>query len=75
MVQAEKSLDLARRCTDLLRGGNDFPTIWKTCLSLHPLVVGLPHQRLTGNSSVLDIKLMTGERLVFHGDARQFSVE
>jgi len=75
MAQFEKSADLARRCTDLLRGGNDFPTIWKTCLSLHPLVVGLPHQRLADKNSVLDIKLMTGERLVFHGDARRFGLE
>lgn len=75
MRQSERSVDLTRRCSDLLRGGNDFPTIWKTCLSLHPLVLGLPHQRLTDKGTVLDIKLMTGERLVFHSDARRFSLE
>lgn len=75
MIQFEKSADLARKCTDLIRGGNDFPTIWNTCLSAHPLVMGLPQQRLSGGSTLLDIKLMTGEKLVFHGDARRFAIE
>lgn len=75
MAQSEKSADLARKCTDMIRGGNDFPTIWQTCLSPHPLVVGIPQQRLVGKNTVLDMKLMTGERLVFHSDARRFSIE
>jgi hypothetical protein len=75
MLRPEKPSDLARNCTELARGGNDFPTIWTSRLKNHPLVVGIPHSRLVGNSSVLDIKLITGERLVFDGDARRFMVE
>ncbi len=75
MVQCEKPRDLARNCTELVRGGNDFPTIWTSWLKGHPLVVGIPHQRMLGTNTVLDIKLITGERLVFHSDARRFVVE
>jgi hypothetical protein len=75
MVQSEKPADLARNCTDLVRGGNDFPTIWKSRLSGHPLVVGIPHQRLMASGTVLEIKLITGERLVFHSDAKRFAIE
>jgi len=75
MVQFEKPVDLARSCTDLVRGGNDFPTIWKSRLSGHPLVVGIPQQRIVGARTVLEIRLITGERLVFHSDARRFAVE
>ena len=75
MPRSEKPADLARNCTELVRGGNDFPTIWKSRLSSHPLVIGIPHQRLVGTSTVLDMKLITGERLVFYSDARRFAVE
>ena len=75
MLRTEKPVDLARNCTDMVRGGNDFPTIWTSRLKDHPLVIGIPHQRLIGTNSVLDIKLITGERLVFHGDARRFVLE
>jgi len=75
MVQFEKPVDLARNCTDLVRGGNDFPTIWNSRLRGHPLVVGIPHQRLVGANTVLEVKLITGERLVFHSDARRFVIE
>jgi hypothetical protein len=66
--------DLARLCTDLVRKGEDFPTVWRTLLKGHPLVDGMPRQRLEGNESLLEIRLITGERLVFDGDAKRFSV-
>jgi hypothetical protein len=74
-VSNEKASDLARSCTELVRKGNDFPTIWTTKLRVHPLVDGIPHQRVTGTRTLLDIRLITGERLVFDGDARKFSFE
>jgi hypothetical protein len=70
----ESAKDLARRCTEVLRKGDDFPTVWQTLLKRHPLVEGIPRQRLDGNRSLLEIRLITGERLVFDGDAKRFSV-
>jgi hypothetical protein len=66
--------DLARMCTELVRNGNDFPTVWNTLLKGHALVHGLPRQRHDGGRSLLDISLITGERLVFDGDAINFSI-
>ena len=74
-VPNERANHLARACTELVRKGNDFPTIWETNLKRHPLVDGIPHQRVTGTRSLLDIRLLTGERLVFDADARRFSLE
>ena len=54
--------------------GEDFPTVWRTLLKGHPLVDGIPHQRLVGSRSLLEIRLTTGERLVFDGDAKRFPV-
>ena len=73
-MRNERAIDLARACTDLVRGGNDFPTIWGTRLKSHPLVSGMPRQRHDGTRSLLDIPLITGERLVFDGDAKKFSL-
>lgn len=70
----ERAVDLARACTDLMRKGNDFPTVWATRLKNHPLVVGIPQQRHDGVRSLLTIELITGERLVFDADARKFSL-
>lgn len=70
----ERANDLARLCTDVVRKGDDFPTIWQTLLKGHPLVEGIPRQKLDGNRSILEISLITGERLVYDGDARRFSL-
>ena len=39
------------------------------------LVDGIPQSKLDGVRSVLEIWLITGERLVFDGDAKKFSVK
>ena len=71
----ERPGDLARACTELMRKGNDFPTIWATRLKGHRLVDGsVPQSRMDGTRALLDILLVTGERLVFDGDARRFSL-
>ncbi len=73
-MSIERSRDLARLCTELVRNGNDFPTVWNTLLKGDALVHGLPRQRHDGSRSLLDISLVTGERLVFDGDAKNFSI-
>lgn len=74
-VPNESARDLARTCTELVRNGDDFPTIWMTKLKGHPLVIGIPNQRIAGVRRLLDIRLITGERLVYEGDARRFTLE
>jgi len=71
----ERPRDLARECTELVRKGNDFPTIWATRLKGHHLVIGAPQSRIDRTRTLLDIPLITGERLVFDGDARRFSLD
>ncbi len=73
-MSQERANDLARLCTDAVREGNDFPTIWNTLLKKHPLVDGIPRQRFEGNRNFLDIRLITGERLVFESEGKRVSV-
>jgi hypothetical protein len=72
---SERADDLAQMCTDLLRKGLSFPNIWATMLKHHTLVTGVAHQKLEGARSLLDIWLVTRERLVFDLDAKQCSVD
>jgi len=73
-MSQERANDLARLCTDAVRKGNDFPTIWNTLLKKHPLVDGIPQQRFEGNQSFLDVRLITGEWLVFESEGKRFSI-
>jgi hypothetical protein len=72
-MSKERANDLARRCTELVRQGKDFPTVWGAVLKSHTLVEGIP--RIEGARSLLEIPLITGEQLVFDGDAKEFRVE
>ncbi len=74
-MSKERARDLAYICTELLRKGKDFPTVWDTLLKSHTLVEGIPRQRHDGTRSLLEIPLITGERLVFDGDTKEFSVD
>jgi hypothetical protein len=74
-MSRERSYDLAQLCTELVRKGNDFPTVWNTVLKGNPLIDGLPLSRMQGPRPVLEIRLITAERLVFDGDAKRFSIE
>jgi len=67
--------DLTTKCTAALRKGRAFPTIWATVIKGHTLVEGIPRRRLEGKRSLVDIPLITGERLVFDGDAKEFRLE
>jgi hypothetical protein len=71
----EKASDLARQCTELVRKGNDFPTVWSTLLKGHTLVEGIPRERIEQNRSLLHIPLITGEQLVFDADVKEFRVQ
>jgi hypothetical protein len=66
--------ELAEICTTMVRHGEDFPTVWTTYLRDHALVVGLPVSKIESRRPVLEIKLVTGELLVFEGDAQRFRV-
>jgi hypothetical protein len=74
-MSKERANDFARRCTELVRQGKDFPTVWGAVLKSHTLVEGIPRQRIEGARSLLDIPLITGEQLVFDGDAKEFRIE
>jgi hypothetical protein len=73
-MSKERATDLARQCTELVRKGNAFPTVWSTLLKGHALVEGIPRQKLEGNRSLLDIPLITGEQLAFDADVKEFRV-
>jgi hypothetical protein len=55
-------------------GGSDFPTVWQTILRGHPLILGMPEQRLEGGRAQLHVRLITGQRLVFDSASKQFSI-
>jgi hypothetical protein len=71
----ETATDLAQACTELARKGKNFPTIWAAKLKRHALVEGIPRQRFVGTRSLLDIPLVTGDKLVFDEAVKQFNVE
>jgi hypothetical protein len=71
----ERASDLARHCTELVRKGNDFTTVWSALLKDHILVEGIPREKLERNRSLLRIPLITGELLVFDSDVKEFRVQ
>ncbi|HEY2528567.1 MAG TPA: hypothetical protein VGJ20_11580 [Xanthobacteraceae bacterium] len=74
-MSQERSHDLAALCTDLVRKGEDFPTVWTTVLKRNALVIGIPESKLEGQRPVLEIRLITGERLLFDGERKKFNVK
>jgi len=74
-MSKERANDLARLCTEAARAGADFQIVWRTLLKGHPLVEGIPRERIVGERRLLDIPLITGERLVFDGNTRTFDLE
>jgi len=74
-MSKERAGDLARQCTELVRKGNDFATVWSTLLKRHILVEGIPRERRERNRSLLNIPLITGEQLVFDADFKEFRIQ
>jgi hypothetical protein len=70
-MSRERAQDLTELCTELVRKGNDFPTVWTTVLKSHALV---PESKLEGKQPVLEVCLVTGKRLVFDSEAKKFSI-
>jgi hypothetical protein len=71
-MSASTARDLIRACEDASRGGGDFPTIWHTIIKRHPLVRGVPIQRLNGSATYLEVPLITGQSLIVEVDGRSF---
>lgn len=74
-MSKERARDLARHCTELVRKGNDFTTVWSTLLKDHALVEGIPREKIERNRSLLRIPLVTGELLVFDSDVKDFRIQ
>jgi hypothetical protein len=74
-MSAERPHQLAEVCTELVRKGTDFPTIWTTPFKGHSFVNGIPGSRLEENRPVLVVRLITGELLVFDSERKKFSVK
>ena len=74
-MSRERSHDLAQLGTDLICKGKDFPTVWSTVLKGHALVDGIPESKVEGTRAILEIRLITGERLAFDSESRKFSVK
>jgi hypothetical protein len=55
--------DLLQQCIAAHENRVDFPTVWRTLLSGHPLVAGLPIQMAGDGAVWLEIPLTTGHRL------------
>ena len=70
----QTSSGLLRRCTEAIRDGADFPTVWQTVLRSHWLVRGLPEQYLDGDRVLLRIRLATGQHLLFDSETKSFSI-
>jgi hypothetical protein len=70
----ENASDLLRECAGALQEGADFPTVWNTMLKGHALVAGIPMQKFEGTRSLLVVPLVTGQWLLFDGDAKEFSL-
>jgi hypothetical protein len=74
-MPTQRAIDLASVCTEAVRCGKAFPTIWHKRLRCNPLVEGIPRQKLEAGRRLLTIPLITGERLVYDADAKGFSVQ
>ena len=71
-MSKERANDLARQCTEMVREGSNFPTVWSTLLKSHTLVEGIPRERFERDRSLLHIPLVTGEQLIFDLPSKNF---
>jgi hypothetical protein len=73
-MSASTARDLIHDCEHASRGGADFPTIWHTNIKRHPLVRGVPIQRLNDHGTYLEVPLITGQSLIVEVDGRRFHI-
>jgi hypothetical protein len=62
---ADAARDLLDACHAARQDGADFPTIWRNVLRDHALVIGPPVQGGDREGPALEIRLVTGQSLVF----------
>lgn len=64
-LMAETARDLLDACHAARQRGADFPTIWRNLLKDHALVLGPPVQGGDREGPALEVRLLTGQCLVF----------
>jgi hypothetical protein len=52
----------------------DFPTVWEAILRRHRLVSGPPVQAIRDGRPRLEIRLMTGQSIVFDSSSGEYSI-
>jgi hypothetical protein len=62
---ADAARDLFDACHAARQSGADFPTIWRDVLKDNTLVVGPPIQGGDVEGPALEVRLLTGQSLVF----------
>jgi hypothetical protein len=65
---------LARKCATATLNGASFPTVWHSILKAHPAIAGVPIQRLENGRALLEIPLLTGQRIVYDAEGRSYTV-
>ena len=71
---ASTAEEIVRACKEAVARGADFPTIWHALLKDHPFVAGVPIQRLDGTVALLEIPLITGQRIVCGPGSADYAV-
>jgi hypothetical protein len=66
--------DLVCACLVAKARGADFPTVWRTILKAHPMVLGIPVQTITETRAQLEVALITGERLIYDSDHDDYTL-
>ena len=66
--------ELVERCTAARNAGADFPAVWDTVLRRHPLVDGIPAQMINDGRIQLEMRLITGQRLIHDSETRGYSL-
>ncbi len=69
-----RASELVARCLAAAHAGSDFPTVWLTILKNHPIVLGVPIQRLQGEGTMLEVRLITGQRIIFGPGTRDYAL-
>jgi hypothetical protein len=63
--------DLAKRCTDAMRRGINFPALWHTIIKPHPSVIGVPVQKISDDHRpYVEIPILHGGWLLVDFDAK-----
>jgi CDGSH iron-sulfur domain-containing protein 3 len=66
--------ELLLACNEAARAGLDFPTVWNTLLAKHRSVIGPPIQSFGERGPLLEIRLISGQRIVYHSEANEYTM-